>query len=72
MDKQQQTQIDKEQRIQELIDELPVLMPQDEALFDKYGDWIVVPENQKPGYTEAAPQGRGRQGVRVRPGHGQS
>ena len=72
MDKEKQSQSDKERRIQGLIDALPVLTPEDEALFDKYGDWIVVPENQKPGYTEAAPQGRGRQGVRVRPGHGQS
>lgn len=52
MDKEKQSQSDKERRIQGLIDALPVLTPEDEALFDKYGDWIVVPENQKPGYTE--------------------
>lgn len=52
MDKDKQTQSDKERRIQELIDALPVLTPEDEALYDKYGNLIGSPENLLFGTTE--------------------
>ena len=34
--------------LEELLESLPKLTPEQEAMLDEHGDWIVTPENRKP------------------------
>ncbi|MBK8325926.1 MAG: hypothetical protein IPL02_02300 [Moraxellaceae bacterium] len=36
--------------LEELLDSLPKLTPEQEAMLDEHGDWIVTPENRKPSF----------------------
>lgn len=38
--------------LEELLESLPKLTPEQEAMLDEHGDWIETPENRKPSFTE--------------------
>lgn len=45
-----QPQEQKKDKIREFLDSLPELTPEQEAMLDEHGDWIVTPENRKPSF----------------------